>query len=46
MQALSSNTAKPPAPRPEPTCRIESKSIGVSSCSGIITVFEAPGKTP
>jgi hypothetical protein len=44
MQAESSNTANPPAPRPDPACRIESKSIGVSSCAGEMTVLEAPGK--
>ena len=44
MHAESSNTANPPAPRPDPACRIESKSIGMSSCSGTMTVLEAPGK--
>src|SRR6266516_3514310 len=44
MHAESSNTANPPAPRPEPTSRIESKYIGVSSSSGTMTVFDAPGK--
>src|SRR5215212_3115785 len=45
MQAESSNTANPPAPRPDPACRIESKSSGTSSCPGEMTVLEAPGKT-
>ena len=40
MHAESSNTANPPAPRPEPTSRIESKSIGVSSSCGTMTVFD------
>jgi hypothetical protein len=44
MQAESSNTANPPAPRPDPACRIESKSSGTSSCAGTMTVLEAPGK--
>jgi hypothetical protein len=44
MQAESSNTANPPAPRPDPTCRIASKSSGTSSCAGEMTVLEAPGK--
>jgi hypothetical protein len=30
IQAESSNTANPPAPRPEPACRTESKSSGTS----------------
>jgi len=42
---LSRRTPRnPPPPSPTPTCRIESKSSGVSSCSGRMTVFEAPGK--
>jgi tRNA(Phe) wybutosine-synthesizing methylase Tyw3 len=44
MHAVSSNTANLPAPKPDPASRIESKSKGVSSCSGRMTVFEAPGK--
>src|SRR5215218_8713132 len=45
MHAESSNTANPAAPRPDPSCRIESKSSGTSSCSEATTVLEAPGKT-
>ena len=44
MHAESSNTANPPAPRPEPTARIDSKSSGVSSSAADIAVFDAPGK--
>src|SRR5712691_12883654 len=44
MHAESSYTTKPPDPNPEPTAFMESKSSGVSSCSGTSTVFEAPGR--